>query len=391
MLKIEKNNQKNVAIVVVGYKRITSISRLLKSLLLAEYPTNKEIPLILSIDCSGNKALYDYVNNFAWPYGEKSVNIQTNRLGLKKHIYQCGDLTKFFKAIIILEDDIVVSPVFYSYVLQVVDKYADDARIAEISLYKNERNGYIGLPFVNEQNGSDVFLMQDVSTWGQCWTESMWNAFKKWRDCHSEDYVQNIDMPQVIKNWERAWSKYYNAYVVDTHKYILYPNMSLTTNFNDSGEHGGSNNSIVQVNLLQQSFSYRLLNFENLVKYDIYFNNEKIYDWLEIDKENLCLDIYGFGLVTNKQYLLTTKEMPYKLINSFALNMRPFELNIKYKVEGNSILLYDTSIKKTLSKSRYSKDLVSYFLQGFNLRLLIYYVMKYIKNTIIKKIVRWVD
>lgn len=149
-------NKEKVAIICVGYNRIKSMKRLLGSLLKAVYPS-KDIPLVISVDCSGDTELYEYVKEFEWPFGRKYVNIQEKRLGLKDHIYQCGELTNQFKAIILLEDDLFVSPFFYSYVLKTLDKYGNDSRIAQISLYKNERNGYVGLPFVNIQNGSDVF------------------------------------------------------------------------------------------------------------------------------------------------------------------------------------------------------------------------------------------
>ena len=58
MLKNEENRGR-IAIVVVGYNRLDSISRLLSSLLLADYH-NSNVPLIISIDCSGNQELYNY-------------------------------------------------------------------------------------------------------------------------------------------------------------------------------------------------------------------------------------------------------------------------------------------------------------------------------------------
>ena len=53
-------NKDKVAIVVVGYNRIKSIRRLLNSLLVAKYP-NDDVPLVISIDCSGDLELYSYV------------------------------------------------------------------------------------------------------------------------------------------------------------------------------------------------------------------------------------------------------------------------------------------------------------------------------------------
>jgi len=389
MIKLPFVEKDKIAIVVVGYNRIKSLSRLLNSLLAAKY-SHGDIPLIISIDASGCEDLYEYVEKFEWPYGTKYVNIEKERLGLKKHIYQCGDLTKNFKAIILLEDDLFVSPYFYSYTEKVVDKYGEDNRIAEISLYKNESNGIIGVPFVNIQDGNDVFLMQDVSTWGQCWTENMWKSFVSWRDTHTEEDIQNVDMPERIKKWTRAWSKYFNAYVADTGKHVLFPNISLTTNFSDAGEHGGDNNSIVQVNLLQNDFDYRLNDLDKLVKYDIFANNELIYDWLGITCEELSLDLYGMRKShNNKRYILSCLKLPYQVSKSFALNMRPIELNIKFNIEGNGIFLYDTTIpNKKWRKKEYSKELTPYFLQGFNLKLLIKYMVTVFPKTVMKKIFR---
>lgn len=387
-IKLDKHNSDKIAIVCVGYNRIKSIERLLTSLLNSKYP-NFDIPLVISIDCSGDEELYSYVQQFKWPFGKKYVNIQQERLGLKEHIYKCGDLTSLFKAIILLEDDLYVSPYFYSYVINTLEKYESDERIAQISLYKNERNGYVGLPFSNIQNGFDVFLMQDVSTWGQCWTKSMWDAFKKWRDTHSEEYIQTIDFPDTIKGWTRAWSKYYNAYVVDCKKYVLYPNIPLTTNFSDAGEHGGDNHSVVQVNLLQEDFKYRLCDFEGLVKYDIYFNNEDLYKWLGISRKDLCLDIYGFHN-NNSRYILSTKILPYRIIKSFALNMRPIELNVKYNIEGSGLFLYDSfvMVDSKKEKNEYHSDVVPYFLEGFNIKLLLKYLLRYYSHAFIRKIRR---
>jgi len=384
-------NIDKVAVVCVGYNRIRSLSRLMESLLKAKYPS-ADIPLVISIDCSNNEELYSYVRNFKWPFGNKYVFIQEKRLGLKEHIYKCGDLTRYFKAIILLEDDLYVSPFYYSYVLQSLERYSEDPRIAEISLYKNESNGYVGLPFSNIQNGADVFLMQDVSTWGECWTADMWNAFKEWRDTHDEAYINNIDMPDEIKHWTKAWSKYYNAYVTDTNKYVLYPNVSLTTNFCDAGVHGNGNNSIVQVNLLQEDFKYRMPSYENLAKYDIYFNNADIPEWLAIDPETICLDTYGFNrnIKPTHKYLLSSCILPYKIIKSYAANMRPIELNIKNEICGNGLHLYEICRENGSNKKiiRHNPEFIDHFLCLFSPRIILRFCKLIIKRHFIRKIGR---
>lgn len=365
-----------IAIVVVGYNRIDGVKRLLFSLQNAHY-SSKNVPLIISIDASGNTDLYNYVSNFEWENGMKYINIEKERLGLKEHILKCGDLTKYFKAIILLEDDLFVSPDFYIYTINALNKYGENTKIAGISLYGEELNGYVCLPFQPLNNGSDCFAWQTVSSWGEVWNYRMWSDFRTWLKEWNEDF-NPIEMPTQIKNWERAWSKYFYAFVVTNDLYFIYPYVSLSTNFNDAGgEHGDdTNTSFVQVSLLYGSKKYELRDFSELVKYDVYQQNIKLYDTLKLSKEELCLDLYGATFIDqpNKRYLLTIKKYHFKEIRSYGLSMRPIELNIFYNIKGNDIHLYDTKSKvKNISRNGIPVNSISYFIKGFNK----FYMIKY--------------
>lgn len=391
MFELNKEKEK-IAIVAVGFNRLKSLARLLNSLNSAYY-TNNDVPLIISIDASGNEELYRYVESFEWSHGTKYVNIEKERLGLKNHIFQCGDLTHYYKAIALFEDDIYVSPYYYNYLTQVVDYYGNDERICEISLYRNESLGRNGFYFDVLHDGSDFFLWQDVSTWGECWTEQMWKGFRKWLNDHDENYINQVDIPDVVKKWTRAWSKFYMAYEIDTDKYVLFPHISLTTNFNDAGgEHGGGNNS-VQVNLLQGNYSYNLIDVDNLIKYDIYNNNLKIYDWLpKIFREDTCLDLYGTrASYLGKRYVLSMKSMPYRVVKEWGLKMRPVELNLLYDIQGSGLFLYDTHEKsKCICKPfSFPKSTIGYFLRGFNVKYLFVFTIVEIIKKIGRKLKLW--
>lgn len=375
-------NKDKIAVVVIGYNRLQSIKRLLSSLMQADYQ-GREVPLVISIDCSGNEQLYDFVRNFKWHYGEKYLNIQNFRLGLQKHIFQCADLTEYFKAVILLEDDLFLSPVFYNFAEKAVEKYGNDDSIAEIALYRNNDNGYAGFPFEPMQNGADVFLWQDVCTSGEILTKSMWKKFCQWRDsiCNN-NLIQNADMPRQIKGWARAWSKPYNAFVVSTGRHIVFPYVALSTNFGDSGEHSDTSTIITQVALMYGNKEYCMPENSNLIAYDLYTNNECLYEWLGLSREELCLDIYGQGRdLMNRRYLLTPKILPYKIIKSFGLSMRPIEVNVKYEVDGNGLFLYDTFN----ASDRRTRNVYSFlFLRFFNNSIGIHHVWRYALQTLLK-------
>ncbi len=376
MINLDNNeNKSKIALIAVGYNRLHSIKRLLNSLNDAIYPKD-DIPLVVCIDASNNQQLYNYVKEYNWKHGDKYVIIQHKRLGLKEHIFKCGDLSIHFRAIVLFEDDIFASPYFYKYVMAAVNEYESEDRIAQISLYCNETNGYIGLPFKPLNTGFDTFLTQDVSTWGECWTDKMWKHFKDWLSYNKKFMISNLDIPEQIKSWENAWSKYFIEYVIANNKYILFPYQSLTTNFSDAGTHIGVSDNSVQVNLMFGDKKYLMPSFDKMEKYDSFFNNIKISEWIGIELNKLCIDLYGVRKnVMNKEYILTCRDLKLKKISSFGLKLRPIELNIKYKIPGNDIFLYLTN-KKTISKIILSNSLTEYYLQGFNLNIL----LKYLKS-----------
>lgn len=391
MLNEIKEDQSKIAVVVVGYNRYHGLKRLLDNLNSCNYP-DYGVPLIISVDASGNEEVYDLVNNFNWNHGYKIVNIEKQRLGLKKHILQCGSLTRFFKAVILLEDDLYVAPDYYDFAEIMIDYYGKDNRISGISLYEPEINDHVGFPFHPLKNGYDVFAWQRVNTWGQIWTWSMWEPFITWYNQWDEDF-SNIDIPIRIKKFKRAWSKYYSAYCAMNKKFFIYPYESLLTNFNDSGGvHSFGDNSIPQVSLLQYKKNYKCGKFEELVKYDIYGQNHEIPSWLSICSDEITIDLYGLNDKYRGRYILCPYKLSYKVICSFGVCMRPLEINIKNKIDGNDIFLYDRGFADaTSAPTRHFKyDYISYHLQGFNPKCLLKYlpvfIFRYLKTKILSKL-----
>lgn len=363
------------AIIAVGYNRPNSLKRLLDSLNNSRY--DDKVPLVISIDCSGNENVYSLANNYEWKHGNKYVIIQKERLGLKEHIYRCADLSKHFKSVTILEDDLLVSPYFYQYIKQTVAKYGDDENIAGISLYRNEHNGYNGLPLYFLNTGHDVFAYQSTSTWGETFTWQMWNGFRTWLSTWDENFI-DVDMYQTIKDWKQAWSKYYEAYIILNNKYFIYPYLSVSTNNNDAGEHVTAKdvNNSWQTELLFGQKIFNLPDFDDLIRFDTYAQCELLKNIFNF--QNLAIDLNGNRENINKyNYLLSVRNLNKKIIKSYGLRLRPIELNVLMEIPGNEIYLYDLT-----------QNHINIFFSSYNRLLTDYYIREFDRKALLNKSVR---
>lgn len=339
-----------VAIVVVTYNRPISLKRLLDSLK-ASYYDDMSVRLIISIDNSGNTEVANISNEFIWPYGEKEVIIHSERLGLKKHILQCGDYSVKYGAVIVLEDDMFVSPYFYKYAIAATNNYESDERIAGISLYSHHWNMSTYRPFIPAEDGNDAYFLQFAQSWGQLWTSKMWLGFKKWYEQNNGVITYEEVLPNHIVDWpESSWLKYYMKYIIKTNKYFVYPRISLTTNFGDLGQHATVASTNYQVPLLygnKDVFKFPSLDGEN-IKYDAFFERMDMGWILNIADSDLCVNLYSKKRNSQKKkYLLTMDIIDFHIIASYGLNIRPHEMNVLYRINGNDIFLYDTTINES--------------------------------------------
>lgn len=330
-----------IAICVIAYNRINSLKRLLNSLTNAFYDEN-EVPLIISIDKSDCTDVSGYANSFEWSHGVKRVILQNERLGLRNHVLKCGDLLDDYDALIVLEDDVSVAQSFYFYAKQCAEKYKDDDKIAGISLFNFPLNHHNLLPFQPLHSNSDVYLMQYAQSWGEVWMKKQWKEFTNWYDKHDEEFGELPHLPRSVCSWPRtSWLKYHIKYCVECNKYFVYPYISLSTNNADVGVHYAQKSSLFQTPMLYGKKEVFNLNPE--IKYDVFYENENLYDWLSLNRNELCIDLYGEKRnLTSLRYWLSMKTLPYKIVKSWGLSQRPFEWNILNNVEGDNIYLYDT-------------------------------------------------
>ena len=343
------------AIVIVAYNRPRSLSRLLGSLEKAYYP-DLSIPLIISIDKADNNTdVLDIAKKFDWKHGAKEVRYQKVNLGLRKHVLQCGDLTDQYNAIIMLEDDLYVSPNFYDYTVQALNFVKDDNKIGGVSLYNHKLNVHNSKNFEPVHDGYDNWYFQFASSWGQAWSSEQWNNFKTWY-ITNPSLNHNERIPAYVRSWsEKSWLKYFIAYLIISDKFFLYPKIALTTNFSDAGTHVGKDSTVFQLPLLyQKKKEYYFSTLEkSYAVYDAFYENTLLAQLLELPKEMLSIDLYGYKNTPNdseQNYFLTSKKMPYVVIKNFGCSLKPMDANIFEAIEGDDFFLYDLTQRSTSPK-----------------------------------------
>ncbi|MFJ5747619.1 glycosyltransferase family A protein [Peribacillus frigoritolerans] len=350
----------NMAIVAIAYNRTKSLERLLYSLNEVAYNETIEVPLIISIDWSEKiDSVYEAADRFEWKHGPKRIIRHENNLGLKKHVLFCGDMTEEYDAIAVFEDDIYASPGFYQFGQKALDYYKHSDNITGISLYTPEWNQTAGRFFSVVQNEYDTFFMQYAQSWGQIWTRNWWSEFKQWLEEENDNDFKKESIPHNVKEWpdKSSWLKQHIKFCIEKNKYFVYSKISYSTNFSEAGEHNKLTTPSYQVPFFKgHKFDYNFQPVkENAVKYDAFFEREDLAQYLNLESEDLCVDLYGTKS-NAKRYLLTTRILDYKIINSFGMKLRPQELNVIMKIEGKEIHLYDTHEKIESSADKKKKE-----------------------------------
>lgn len=332
-----------IPIVVVAFNRAKSLQRILGFIDKGLYPA-KNIPLIISIDRGDNQDVIDVANRFEWKFGEKQVLCHEQNLGLRAHIIQCASLSEKYGGVIILEDDLLVSPNFYNYTLAALEFSKGKDKIGGISLYNHQINVHNSDPFWPMEDGYDNWYFQFASSWGEAWSREQWNKFIAWYKENKDKDLHADNFPEYVAAWSaKSWLKYYIKYLIETDRYFLYPRISLSSNCSEKGEHAiGADNTAFQVPMLCcEKKEYRFSELqESQAVYDAFYENTKLTDY--IPYSSLTIDLYGYRKTYNTRYVLTSRALNYKIVEGFACSMRPHEANVLMHQPGNDFLLYDT-------------------------------------------------
>ena len=119
------------------------------------------------------KKVRDYIKTIT---GFKSIVIEESTVnkGLAQSvIYGITKVINDFGKVIMIEDDVVPTPYFLSYVNECLNKYEDDKDIWCVS-------GYTDTSILTPRGIDDLFLVNRPSSWGfgtwkRCWDKAIWD------------------------------------------------------------------------------------------------------------------------------------------------------------------------------------------------------------------------
>ncbi len=260
------------AIAVPAFNRPASLARLLTSLAAADVAPGT--PLLIAVDCSAdsrsangrhaaaNAAVLETARAFRWPHGPLEIVAQPAPLGLVGNVFFCGAAAEVYGAVVLLEDDLLVSARFHAYARQALAVYADDDRLAGLSLNSPWANGYTHQPFVPLLDDSDTYFLQLSTPQGQVYTAAQWRAFREWAEASGPERgaaaVHDLLTALPADDWLGTKARYLAA----TGRFYVYPRESLTTNPGTPGTHFAHATAYFRVAMqeLRRDFRCRPLN-----------------------------------------------------------------------------------------------------------------------------------
>ena len=241
----------NTAICIFAYKRPAHLKLVLDAL--AANPPSAGLSLIVYVDGPREKpdqaAVAEVVEVAQQATGFLSVEVRprSENLGLYHSLTNgISEILSVYESIIVLEDDILVSPYFLQFMLDGLNLYRDSIDVGSISGYTPPITS--PLP--------DTFFLRGADCWGWASWHDRWALYrhdaaamaleirdqkltKEFDLLGNYPYLAMLDGRASSKN--NSWAICWHASCFIADKLILYPGKSLVVNIglDHSGEHCG--------------------------------------------------------------------------------------------------------------------------------------------------------
>ena len=188
------------------------------------YSTTIRGSLNLYISCDGQSSpeVVRYVKDIKWRYGEFHVIQQNKQLGVDAHNLACMKMAKELDHVVVLEDDLIVSPSFQEYLLKAERLVKLERSISGISLYRYPIIEANHFPFELIPNNEFVYYMQRSSSKGCFYTWDMLEPYFSFL----EDFDYNFSryhLPENVLKWgDEVWEKSFYCYLQESGNYLAF-------------------------------------------------------------------------------------------------------------------------------------------------------------------------
>jgi hypothetical protein len=260
-------------IALFTFKRPVHTRRTLESL--AQNPEFTESPLFIYCDGARHDAETAQVEETRqlireWPHPNKTIIERDRNWGLANSVIDgVTELCKRFGQVIVVEDDLVVSPVFLNYLNAALVRYADETKVLQVSAHM--------FP-VQIQAQTDAVMLPFTTSWGWATWDRAWkhfdlsmsgfvklktNRWLRWKFNLDGSYPYYRMLKRQAKGQADSWAIRWYASVFLQDGYVLFPKHSLVQHegYDDTATHATRRDqaSVKEVAIDQ------VLNFPNVI------------------------------------------------------------------------------------------------------------------------------
>lgn len=195
------NGQRSLRVIVLTKDRPHSLSKLLNSLQNAQY-NGDTVDLRVHIDCCEVTEVLKVAGNFKFSHGQKTITVSPTELGLQGAWLHAWVPADDAERAIILEDDIVLSRLWYVGLREMWDRYGGLTDLAGISLMRQQLVPYPvpGHAYTREIGVSgNPFLYSLVGSIAFSPNAAYWQQFCEWANAmRLSDVDLNVSTPPLI-------------------------------------------------------------------------------------------------------------------------------------------------------------------------------------------------
>jgi len=277
-------------VVVFSFNRADNLESLLYSLSLCEYANETIVYLYIdgarNEEDKENQLLFDnIIAEVQCSFLELIVTKKDINVGLRKSLIQgITNVLSEYDNVIVLEDDLTLSPNFLCYMNDSLEFYKNNEEVASISGYTN----YIS----TRHNKDNYFHLRPCSwgwaTWKNRWEVVDWDykpvSLKEWFFLWLKCKPVGDDIFRMFRNLHsekiNSWAISWTIHNIRNKRFTSYPYVSKVSNdgFGDMATHCISDNPFITNFKKSNKKSFYLLkkirvNKKEVFKFNLYFSN----------------------------------------------------------------------------------------------------------------------